>query len=168
MTSYFLHCFSNCSILSSILLCLLPLSFILPPPSLLLFTFLSSSSPLVFLLFSLFIKPPCSSSILPYLFPVLTCPRLPPLLHLCSSLFIFLYQSFLLPSPSSSFVSAVLSITPFSSLLLLFISFSLFCFLTSLLSSPPGDAPRTDGGGASGVRSVALTAVTLAGAMQTG
>lgn len=125
-----------------------------------------------FILSSHFINSPCSSPYNLCLFPVLTCPCLSPLPYLPSST--FLLSSFLLCSPSfSPFPCSILFyplkkiffITPFSSFLLLFLLFpniSLFFLSSPLLR--PGYAPRTDGGGASGARSVALTAVTLAGA----
>lgn len=131
-------------------------------------------------------------SFLPFFSPAVTSLHSPllsfPLSFPHISLFIsspYPFLCILLFSPclSCCFLLLLSFFTSMSSVLLSFLSLYFFppfissCFLfSSLVSTPslffiftspllrPGGAPRTDGGGASGARSLALTAVTLAGA----
>lgn len=114
------------------------LSFLLSFPHISLFI----SSPYPFLCILLF--SPCLSRCFPLLLSLFT--------SMSSVLLSFLSLYFFPPFISSCFLFSSLVFTP-----------SLFFIFTSPLLRP-GGAPRTDGGGASGARSLALTAVTLAGA----
>lgn len=127
-----------CFFFSSLFLtcCYIPAFSSLPHISL----FISSPYPfLCILLFS-----PCLSCCFPLLLSFFT--------SISSVLLSFLSLYFFPPFISSCFLFSSLVFTP-----------SLFFIFTSPLLRP-GGAPRTDGGGASGARSLALTAVTLAGA----